>query len=136
MDPKVILIVCRDNVRDIYERAIRAALQKERVDHLFVHKPSSALAIAHVDETGFPDFIFAEMGAGGPDAAVALLRHVRHAGKTMPIVLWEATFPSHMAQLIANLNGITVAWSEPNGLYRLGRYAVMLLRGPHHAIAS
>lgn len=129
MEPKIILIVSRQDSRKDLERTLREALNKEGVAHGIVWQETHREAIAHVNSVGFPDFIVAELDAGDADGGIQLLRHVRHVGKSMPVVIWDSAFSQDEARQIVNLNGINVAWHQPRALFRLARYATTLLHG-------
>lgn len=136
MEPKIILIVSRKDSRKDLERTLREALGKECVPHEIFWQETHRAAIDHVNEAGFPDFIVAELDAGDADGGIQLLRHVRHVGRSMPVVIWDSTFTQDEARQIADLNGINVAWHQPRALFRLGRYATTLLHGQRRDQAS
>lgn len=136
MEPKLILIVCPKTHQPVFERSLREALDKERIRYVFVHCDTAANAAASMDQAGYPDFVVCEKDAGSVDAYFDLLRKVRHAGESMPFVVWSTSFSSDATRLIADLNGLTVSWAKPGALARLNRYATTLLHGQRRKQAS
>ncbi|MEI6510549.1 MAG: hypothetical protein WCO25_00715 [Candidatus Uhrbacteria bacterium] len=136
MEPKLILIVCPKTHQTFFERSLREALDKERICYVFVHCDTVADAAASMDQAGYPDFVVCDKDAGAEDAYFDLLRKVRHAGESMPFVVWSTSFHPDTAGLITRLNALTVSWGTPGGLARLNRYAVTLLHGQRRALVS
>jgi len=136
MDTKIILLVCaRPNQAEL-ENALKIALDKERIRHHIVWCTTYAESISFVDGMGFPDFVVTETDTGLSGGGLALLRHIRHVGKTMPVVVWDVGFTQYLAEQIAALSGITVSWGQPNALANLGRLATTLLHGQRRERAS
>lgn len=136
MNTKIILLVCARPNHEELENALKTALDKERIRHHIVWCATYAESIAYVDGIGFPDFVVSETDTGMAGGGLALLRHIRHAGKSMPVVIWDVGFTQYLAEQIAALSGITVSWGQPNALANLGRLATTLLHGQRRARAS
>ena len=136
MEPKIILIVCGRNSRNDFEKALRESLAREHVSHEFVWRETHLQGIDYVNGTGFPDFVVAELNAGDTSGGITLLRHIRHVGKSTPVIIWNARFTQDEAKQIADLSGINIAWHQPRALFRLGRFATTLLHGQPRAHAT
>lgn len=135
MVPKIILLVCDKRSRNDFSKAMKEALAREKIPCAFAWCETYRQGIDYVNGTGFPDFIVVELNAGDTNGGITLLRHVRDVGKPTPVIIWNARFTQDEARQIAELNGINIAWHQPRALFRLSRYATMLLRGqpPVHA---
>ncbi len=136
MEPKLILIVCPKTHQPFFERSLREALDKERIRYVFAHCDTVADAAKTMDQAGYPDFVVCVKDASSADAYFDLLRKVRHAGESMPFVVWNASFSPEATELIASLSGLTVSLDKPGALARLNRYATTLLHGQRRKQAS